>query len=177
MNNFNTDEWGKLVGKKVVSGTGNIYKVVSLARDPSVHLEDEKGNCLDFCIGSIMGQGWEKFEEPMKTLKDFDGHDGYGEPCKSKNMTDEDHINRGELKAEAIKRVKAYSKTIKDFYIKIDNVTGKVSKHNPGDDLDSIQKLNLGAIIELIELCNITDEDLMTQEEINAREHGEVGSN
>jgi len=43
-------------------------------------------------------------EEPeFKTLKDFDGHDGYGEPCKSKNMTDEDHINRGELKAEAIK--------------------------------------------------------------------------
>ncbi len=65
-----------------------------------------------------------------------------------------------DLKQEAINRIKYYSPTIKNFFIGISEITGKVIRHNKGDDLDSIQKLNMGAIIELIEFFNITEEDL-----------------
>lgn len=141
MSNFSTDEWSKLVGKKVISDYGNIYRVVSLARDPLVCLEAEDGNRIDFCVGSLMSKGWKKYEEPLKTAKDL-------------RFTWQGLINLLEydkLKDLAIKRVKEWKHEHSDF--------------------------SSGRQNALIILFDLTEEDLMTNEEINARENGEVGNN
>ncbi len=65
MSDFNTDEWGELVGKKVKRYNGHVYKVISLARGPSVCVEDEDGNRIDFSVGSPCGVDWEIYEEEI----------------------------------------------------------------------------------------------------------------
>ncbi len=100
----------------------------------------------------------------LKTLKDFKRDIttllNYGIMPSYIDAGDNNIVPYESLKQEAIKRVKYYSGTIKEFFVRISKVTGKVTSCNKGDDLDSIQKLNMGAIIELIEFFNITDEDL-----------------
>ena len=155
MSNFSTDEWSSLIGKKVVSDTGNIYKVVSFARRPSVHLENEKGNCLDFCVGSLMGHGWEIYEEPFETLKDI-GFEDCGRFVS-------DALVRDKLKRKAIKRIEELNKNYQN--------------ENSNNSIYEQGLLARGEIEGLKKFCNITEEDLMTQEEINARENGEVGNN
>ena len=96
----------------------------------------------------------------LKTLKDISG---------LMRVRDEDSgiivdFTKGEwvdgktLRQEAIKRIKSKNTGGFSFVISCD---GKVSKYdNKKKSLNSLDYANLGAMIELIEFFNITEEDL-----------------
>ena len=102
----------------------------------------------------------------LKTLKDFDGY-----------PTDWGHlVERGDLKQEAIKDIKRLQQigtTIQ--YEEYKKLSPLFQSFYESDD-DAVWSCD--NLIEYIKWKNnITEEDLMTNEEINAREHGERGNN
>ena len=93
----------------------------------------------------------EKPEDELKTLKDFDT----GMP--------EQFVNMKRLKQEAIKRVKHYLKELEmdNSNLDINKKTG-VKMMTLGKN--KIEILMCGAIIELVNFCDITDTDLIRAE-------------
>lgn len=90
----------------------------------------------------------------LKTLKDFE--------YDMRDVQDEEIVLAASvelLKEEAIKHIKEENKRWCEALQDKGNIP--ISPRN----------------IKLIEFLNIAEEDLMTNEEVNAREHGEVGNN
>ncbi len=116
----------------------------------------------------------------LKTLKDFlacevHAHEYMG--LESEEKINTHCCKKEDLKKEAIKHIKGIqsgSGVKRDEFP--DSMKGRFPKQKWNDGIFTLG-IEYGFIIGLMEFCNITEEDLMTNKEVNAKEHGEIGNN